>query len=147
MNPLSWMIAFIGIFEKIDIFTTGGILIGLFSTVGILCLLMFSFMGEEQSGARYADWYKEYRGKLLKILKWPIIVVVVCSFINIFALDRNYMIMIAASEVGEMALATDGGKQLTGLSADAVDLLKVYINSEKENIQKAVTEKAKEAIK
>jgi hypothetical protein len=146
MNTLSLLILAIGFLENVGAFLTGGlILTGLGAFVFIFaCGVIYADFSYCNAEERKRN--QETRKSLKSYTKWCVAGFVVCAMLNVFVIDKNYIVMIAASEIGELAIKSDGGKQLTGLSSDAIDLLKVYVDSEKENLIKTMKDKAETAI-
>lgn len=71
---------------------------------------------------------------------------VVTSFIWLAIPQKQYMIMIAASEIAEMVAQTDAAQQIakdvSGLSAESAELLRNYIQLETARIKEQLAEKA-----
>lgn len=136
MNSLSWLILLIGVVEK----ASGTILFILVVSVlvaglsGIATIMSLTDQKDYGRGPEAIDFF------VRKILKSSIITFSVAILLNAVMVDKEYLIMIAASEVGERVMTSETaqkmGQQVTGLSGDATDLLRVYIQNETKKIEK-----------
>jgi len=76
------------------------------------------------------------------ILKYSGVVMVLCIILGTVAIDKKYMIMIAASEVGEMVVESEAVQSAAGeigdLSRSTMGLLKKYIEVETLKIQEEI---------
>lgn len=153
MNTLSLIILLISITQNI-----GWVLVLLmfFSGAATVASLAIWVIGgliaraNDPDNAEAANWLKpngphEWAGRVFKraVSIWLTVVL-----LSVVIPEKNYAIMIAASEVGERVIETDAAKKfatdVTGLSGEATDLLRQYIKNETERL-KAEAAKAAEA--
>jgi hypothetical protein len=126
MNSLSLIIYGISTLLQLTVFLQG--VIAMTIVAAVLCLLIFLYLAMEG-----ADTLKEFATPL-KWFKRTIITGAVAAFLLVFLPNQKFLVLIAASEVGEMAMnqpaVQNAVGQIAGLSADATNLLKLYIESE-----------------
>lgn len=125
MNSLSILIYLIGVIESLN---------NIFPVIGMGCILAIIMIcfGHLVEGLRIKP---PYSGIIKKLV---ITLCVICA-LNVVIPDKKYVILIAASEVGEKMIDSENGKKLTGLSGDTIDLLRVYIKQQTDQIRNEVS--------
>lgn len=112
-------------------FASGAFLIAAIGIYGLNFLTAWS--DENISGFR--DKFSPYA---IKFMKYPAIVFCIGVFLMAVVPKKEYMIMVAASEVGEMVVKSEtiqsASTELGGLSKDAISLLRTYISVETEKL-------------
>jgi hypothetical protein len=111
-----------------------------FVVLGIVCL--YNLDSNTNTKKEVDDFRAEVYPSIKKWMKRCVYGFLASLVISVFVPEQKYLIMIAASEVGGMAinqqLVKDAGNQLSGLSGDAVELLKTYIQGETKTLKDAV---------
>jgi hypothetical protein len=154
MNALSWLIYLVGMITNLS--AALGVILGvsIFLCIAILIFKAIAFLSANDSWkkeALQAEDYIAWQKQFSKYFKWVFSIFVVSLFLTIFVPERQTMIMIAASEVSERVIKTETMQSalndVSGLSGDAVELLKEYIKSETDKIKKSVIPETKPETK
>lgn len=167
MNSLSLIILLLGFLANLSNLSIAFLFIGLIGSFIVTIVLMMEavetadFMKDLisnegrmdlEEAKKVTDEIKNHR--LLPIFintrKWFLSFVVIGFIFQAISIDQKYIVMIAASQVGEMALNSETAKtfsnQLGGVSSDATKLLQTYIKSETLKLQEDM-EKSLEKLK
>jgi len=139
MNSLSWIIYFIAFVEGMGntlmFLVVTGFLVSAASLVIILASQVIisnfaAYDSEHDSKVWMANGYQKVKG----VFKVAFAVWAVSLFVSIAIPEKKYIVMIAASEIGERLIQTEEAqkfaKDVTGLSGEATDLLREYIKLE-----------------
>lgn len=141
MNSLSWLIIFIGIFDNITSWSN-------YLSLWSFCLLMATFAAfvllvavvylDYNLRKEQPDFIPFFEEKVKPLFKKAFyifgVAFLVTSFFNMVVPKKEYMILAASSEIGEMVINSEAvqavNTEIGGLSKDAIDLLKTYIQVE-----------------
>lgn len=153
MNSLSLLIYAVELITNIGWWTT--FCLGVFPILMIVTLVVWAFSTEEAERRQNTAEVIAARTASARYWRnWWIAGFIVAAILNTVVPSRQTTIMIAASEVAEIVVKSEQAqsvmKDVTGLGADAVGLLKTYIQSEQTKLMdeiKAMTKPKEEPKK
>lgn len=121
MNSLTWLIYLTAMIGKVSaLFIVGGVFIGVLIAFRALCVAI-----------------QHDHGALEEISVVPktryVVIAILCIFIGNILPDRDTMVLMAASEVGQRVLSND---KVTATLDPALDLLNTWIAKQKEDLLK-----------
>jgi len=126
MNSLSWSIYVIQILGSLDIFLSW--LAGfLFFTGGVAFVIRIVTADAKDADAQ------QIHAKMMRYVKWAISCGFVVAFINVVVPDRNTMLLIAASQIGERVVSSEAVQNVVDPS---VDLLKTWIEEQTRSLRR-----------
>lgn len=150
MNSLSWMIFALGIFEHVQAYLTFPLIFAWI--ILIIAIIAYGIsniirvINDSESREKFdVEAWNNWLPIVKTVIKRSIVAVIILSIINIIAIDKKYMIMIAASEVGEMIVQSETVKNaatdLSKLSNETTDLLSAYMKVETNKLKKELEQK------
>lgn len=153
MNDLSFLIYLIALGQNIGYWLpivtgfAGSLVVISFIVLSISKLVIVNVANTGDTDAK--SWMEHSVTYVLKVFRIALAVWIGTVLVRMVIPEHQYLIMIAASEVGEHVIQTETAqnaiKDVTGLSSEATDLLREYIQLETVKIREQLEElKAKQ---
>lgn len=139
MNSLSWLIYAIGAASALGP-VLGAIWVAAW-ILGVLGLIAYTIGRFVQSEPTIdsTKWIEKTQPFLGKVVKCAISAIVVTGLLGALIPEQKYLIMIAASEVGQRVVESESGQkvvqEISGLSGEATELLRTYITTETKRLK------------
>ena len=140
MNSLSFLIYKISVLISLKYLLTAIIVVSIL-LIGISAFAtLISFATGSYTTREQLEGFKPFRSNIAYYIKRVIAVFSIALIVNIFVPEQKYLILIAASEVGEAVVKSEAvqsaGGEIAGLSKDSVTLLRMYIQQQISEFEK-----------
>lgn len=127
MNSLSWTIYAIQLLDSFDTFL--GWLTAFFFITGFVAFAFRILSGDAKDPE-----ITHYHNKCMRYVKWAIPCGFIVAFFNVLTPDRNTMLLIAASQIGERVVSSQTVQSVVDPS---VDLLRTWIEEQTRTLRRA----------